>query len=322
MPTKLKAFVAALTFGYTALAGAQAYPTKPVRVVVTSSPGASSDLLARVISDQLSKTMGNPFVVENRPGAGGNVAGSYVAHQPADGYTILLASVSSHGINPSLYKNMPYDPLKDFEPIIALASNPNALVVTPSSGIKSVAELIAYMKANPLKASFSSGGSGTSQHLAAELFGSMAGVKMLHVPFKGSPEAVTSVIRGESLLMFANIPNVLALSKSGSLKMLGVTSAKRLPWLPEMPTIQESGMPGYEATAWFGFVAPAGTPAAVIEKINAGSKKALAAPEVDQVLIAQGFEVMGGSPQDFRNFMAAEIKKWAKVVAVSGATVN
>ncbi len=303
-------------------ASAQNYPDKPIKLIVTSSAGASSDILARTIANQISKSMGVAVVVENRPGAGGNVAGAYVKGQPADGYTIMLASVSSHAINTSLYEKMPYDPIKDFTPIIALASNPNALVVSASSGVTSVGQLISYIRANPNGSSFSSGGSGTSQHLSAEIFQSMAKLNMLHVPYKGSPEALMSVAKGETLMMFPNIPNAISLAKSGSIRMLAVTSARRLPWLPDVPTVAENGLPGFEATAWFGLVAPSGTPAAIVDKINYESEKALHAPEVSKMLVSQGFDVMGGSRMDFRNFMIAEIEKWHKVVVSSGAKVN
>jgi len=303
-------------------AWAQDYPAKPVRLVVTASPGATSDMLARTMADQLGKSMNASFVVENRPGAGGNIAGDYVAKSPADGYTLLLASVSSHAINPSLYKKMPYDSVKDFSPIIVLASNPNALVVSPASGIRSVAELIQAAKAQPGKLSFSSGGNGTSQHLAGELFKSMTGVELMHVPYKGSPEALTAVARNDTTMMFPNIPNAMALAKNGSVRMLAVTTKERLPWLPDVPTLHESGLPGFEAVAWFGLVAPAGTPDVVIQRLNAESRKILAMPEVQKQLISQGFDIMGGSPDDFRTFLQSEIEKWGKVVRQSGAAVN
>lgn len=303
-------------------AWAQDYPAKPVRLVVTASPGATSDMLARTMADQLGKSMNASFVVENRPGAGGNIAGDYVAKSPADGYTLLLASVSSHAINPSLYKKMPYDSVKDFSPIIVLASNPNALVVSPASGIRSVAELIQAAKAQPGKLSFSSGGNGTSQHLAGELFKSMTGVELMHVPYKGSPEALTAVARNDTTMMFPNIPNAMALAKNGSVRMLAVTTKERLPWLPDVPTLHESGLPGFEAVAWFGLVAPTGTPDVVIQRLNAESRKILAMPEVQKQLISQGFDIMGGSPDDFRTFLQSEIEKWGKVVRQSGAAVN
>jgi len=314
--------VACLGIACCSAAVAQNYPAKPVRLVVTASPGATSDMLARVMADRLGKALNGSFVVENRPGAGGNIAGDYVAKSPADGYTLLLASVSSHAINPSLYKKMPYDSVKDFAPIIVLASNPNALVVSPASGIASVPDLVKAAKAKPGTLTFSSGGNGTSQHLAGELFKSMTNVDVMHVPYKGSPEALTAVMRNETTMMFPNIPNALALAKNGSVKLLAVTTKERLSWLPEVPTLNESGLPGFEAVAWFGLVAPAGTPDNVVQVLNKESRKILAMPEVQQQLISQGFDIMGGSPEDFQTFLKAEIDKWGKVVRQSGAVVN
>ncbi len=301
---------------------ADAYPAKPVRLVVTAPPGAASDMLARVMADQLGKSLNTAFVVENRPGAGGNIAGDYVAKSPADGYTLLLASVSSHAINPSLYSKMPYDSVKDFAPIVVLASNPNALVVSPASGIKTVDELVKAARAKPGELSFSSGGNGTSQHLAAELFKAMTNVQIMHVPYKGSAEALTSVMRDETTMMFPNIPNALALAKSGNVNLLAVTTKNRLAWLPEVPTLSESGLPGFEAVAWFGLVAPAGVPRQVVDTINKEANKILALPEVQKQLIGQGFEIMGGSPETFERFLKDEIEKWRDIVKKSGATVN
>jgi len=320
MKAKLAFLCAAVAM--TAPALADTYPAKPVRLVVTAPPGAASDMLARIMAEQLGKALKVAFVVENRPGAGGNIAGDYVAKSPPDGYTLLLASVSSHAINPSLYKKMPYDSVKDFAPIIVLASNPNALVVSPASGIKTVADLVKAARAKPGELSFSSGGNGTSQHLAGELFKSMTDVQLMHVPYKGSAEALTAVMRDETTMMFPNIPNALALAKSGNITLLAVTTKNRLSWLPETPTLNESGLPGFEAVAWFGLVAPAGTPRNVIDTINAESKKILALPDVQQQLIGQGFDIMGGSPETFQTFLKAEIEKWRKVVQQSGATVN
>ncbi|MDX3907487.1 MAG: tripartite tricarboxylate transporter substrate binding protein [Pigmentiphaga sp.] len=315
------AFVCA-TVAMASAATADTYPAKPVRIVVTAPPGAASDMLARVMAEQLGKALKVAVVVENRPGAGGNIAGDHVAKSAPDGYTLLLASVSSHAINPSLYAKMPYDSVKDFEPIIVLASNPNALVTSPASGIKNVADLIKAARAKPGELSFSSGGNGTSQHLAGELFKSMTGVQLMHVPYKGSSEALTAVMRNETTLMFPNIPNALALAKNGNINLLAVTTRNRLSWLPDVPTLNESGLPGFEAVAWFGLVAPAGTPRSVVDIVNAAAGKILAQPGVQQQLIGQGFDIMGGSPEAFQTFLKAEIEKWRVVVKQSGATVN
>ena len=305
----------ALLAGLPAFAQAPAWPSKPVRVVVTLSPGSTSDILARVVSEQMSKSLGQAFVIENRPGAGGNIAGDYVAHQPADGYTIMLASISSHGINPALYAKMPYDALRDFTPVIALASSPNVLIASNETPAVSVKELITWLKSQPAgQINFASAGAGTSMHLAGELFNSLVGVKTTHIPYKGSPEAVTAVMKNEVTMMFPNAPNAVPLAKSGKLKLLAVTSPKRLSWLPDVPTVAEAGLPGFDVVAWFGFVAPAGVPADIIARLNAEAQKALALPAVREALTKQGFDVMGGSAQEFGQFMKSEIDKWTRVV--------
>ena len=286
-----------------------------MRVVVTLSPGSTSDILARVVSEQMSKSLGQAFVIENRPGAGGNIAGDYVAHQPADGYTIMLASISSHGINPALYAKMPYDALRDFTPVIALASSPNVLIASNETPAVSVKELITWLKSQPAgQINFASAGAGTSMHLAGELFNSLVGVKTTHIPYKGSPEAVSAVMKNEVTMMFPNAPNAVPLAKSGKLKLLAVTSPKRLSWLPDVPTVAEAGLPGFDVVAWFGFVAPAGVPADIIARLNAEAQKALALPAVREALTKQGFDVMGGSSQEFGQFMKSEIDKWTRVV--------
>ena len=298
---------------------AQAWPAKPVRVVVTLSPGSTSDILARVVSEQMGKSLGQAFVVENRPGAGGNIAGDYVAHQAADGYTIMLATISSHGINPALYAKMPYDALRDFTPVIALASSPNVLIASNEVPANSVPELIAWLKSQPAgQVNYASAGNGTSMHLSGELFNSLAGVKTAHIPYKGSPEAVTAVMKNEVAIMFPNAPNAVTLAKSGKIKLLAVTTPKRLSWLPDVPTVAEAGLPGFDVVAWFGFVAPAGTPADIVARLNAEAQKALALPSVREALTKQGFEVMGGSSQEFGQFMRTEIDKWTRVVNGAG----
>ena len=305
----------ALLAGLPAFAQAPAWPAKPVRVVVTLSPGSTSDILARVVGEQMGKSLGQAFVIENRPGAGGNIAGDYVAHQPADGYTIMLASISSHGINPALYAKMPYDALRDFTPVIALASSPNVLIASNETPAVSVKELITWLKSQPAgQINFASAGAGTSMHLAGELFNSLVGVKTTHIPYKGSPEAVTAVMKNEVTMMFPNAPNAVPLAKSGKLKLLAVTSPKRLSWLPDVPTVAEAGLPGFDVVAWFGFVAPAGVPADIIARLNAEAQKALALPAVREALTKQGFDVMGGSSQEFGQFMKSEIDKWTRVV--------
>jgi len=297
---------------------AQNWPSKPVKIVVTLSAGSTSDILARIVGDQLTKSLGQPFVVENRPGAGGNVAGEYTSHQAPDGYTVMLASISSHGINPALYAKMPYDALHDFTPIIAIASSPNVLVASNETPVATVKELITWIKSKPTDTiNYSSAGNGTSMHLSGELLNSMAGFKTLHVPFKGSPEAINSVMKNEVSFMFPNAPNAIPLAKGGKIKMLAVTSAKRLSWLPDLPTVAESGLPGFEVTAWFGFVGPQGIPSAIVTKLNSEVQKVLQLPAVNEALVDQGFEPMGGSAADFSLFMKSEIDKWSKVIKQS-----
>lgn len=292
---------------------AQPYPSKTVRVVVTLTPGSPSDIVARLIAEQLAKSLKQPFVVENRPGAGGNIAGEYVMRQPADGYTLMLASISSHGINPAWYAKMPYDALKDFTPIVALASSPSSLVVNNDVPANSVRELVAWVKRTN-GVNYASAGNGTSLHVAGELFNHVAGAKVLHVPYKGGPEAVLGVMRGEVAMIFIPIANVLPLVKSGKLKMLGVTTPKRVSWLPDVPTVAEAGLPGFDVTVWYGFVAPTGVSAEVVQTINTETQKALALPSVRESLSRQGFEIMGGSPQEFAAFMKADIEKWSRLV--------
>jgi tripartite-type tricarboxylate transporter receptor subunit TctC len=297
---------------------AQNWPSKPVKIVVTLSAGSTSDILARIIGDQLTKSLGQPFVVENRPGAGGNVAGEYTSHQAPDGYTIMLASISSHGINPALYAKMPYDAIHDFTPIIAIASSPNVLIASNETPVSSVKDLITWIKSKPTDTiNYSSAGNGTSMHLSGELFNSMAGLKTLHVPFKGSPEAINSVMKNEVSFMFPNAPNAIPLAKGGKIKMLAVTSAKRLSWLPDLPTVAESGLPGFEVTAWFGFVGPQGIPTPIVNKLNSEVQKVLQLPSVNEALVDQGFEPMGGSATEFSQFMKSEIDKWSKVIKQS-----
>lgn len=300
-------------------ASSQTWPNKTVKVVVTLSAGSTSDILARIISEQLSKNLGQPFVVENRPGAGGNIAGEYVMHQPADGYTIMLSSISSHGINPALYAKMPYDAINDFTPIISIASSPNVLIASNNTPASSTKELINWIKSQPTGSiNFSSAGNGTSMHLSGELLNALSGIKTTHIPFKGSPEAVNSVMKNEVTFMFPNAPNAIPLAKAGKIKLLAVTSSKRLSWLSDVPTVAESGLPGFEVIAWFGFVGPQGMPAPIVSKLNAEVQRILQIPSVVDSLSQQGFDVMGGTSNEFGSFIRSEIDKWTKVVNQAG----
>jgi len=314
--------VAASILGGEAVFAQASYPSRPVRVVVPFPAGGTTDILARAAAQKLSETWGQQAIVDNRPGAGGNIGSELVAKAPPDGYTLLMGTVGTHAINSSLYPKMPYDHVKDFVPVILVAGVPNVLVVNPSLPVNSVQELIAYAKANPGKLNFASSGSGTSIHLSGELFKTMTGVQMTHIPYKGSAPALTDLIGGQVQLMFDNLPSSLAFIKAGKLRALAVTSATRSAALPDVPTIAESGVPGFEASSWFGLLAPAGTPRDIVTKVNADTAKWLASPDAKEKLAAQGAVAAGGSPEDFAKHIQAETAKWARVVKESGAKVE
>ncbi|MEP7330414.1 MAG: tripartite tricarboxylate transporter substrate binding protein [Betaproteobacteria bacterium] len=305
-----------------ALLAQTSYPSKPIRLVVPFPAGGTTDILARAAAQKLTVSTGQPVVVDNRPGAGGNIGAELVAKAAPDGYTLLMGTVGTHAINPSLYARMPYDHQRDFAPVILVAGVPNVLVINPAVPANSVQELIAYGKANPGKLNFASSGSGTSIHLAGELFKTMSGVQMTHIPYKGSSPAIADLLRGQVQIMFDNLPSALPQIKAGKLKALAVTSAQRAPALPDVPTIAEAGLPGFEATSWFGILAPAGTPKDVIAKLNTEVAKWLATPEARDKLAAQGANAAGTSPEDFARHIAAETIKWQKVVKESGAKVD
>jgi len=304
------------------MAGAQGYPAKPIRIVVPFPPGGATDILARAVAQKLTDAWGQAVVVDNRPGAGGNIGSEIVAKAAPDGYTLEMGTVGTHAINASLYAKMPYDHVKDFAPVILVAGVPNVLVVNPSLPVSSVQELIAYAKANPGKLNFASSGNGTSIHLAGELFKVMAGVQMTHIPYKGSAPALQDLIGGQVQLMFDNLPPSLPHIKAGKLRALAVTSATRSSALPDTPTIAESGLPGFEASSWFGVLAPAGTPPAIIARLNAEIGAWLASAEAKEKMLALGANIGGGSPEDFARHIAAETAKWQKVVKASGAKVD
>jgi tripartite-type tricarboxylate transporter receptor subunit TctC len=303
-------------------ASAQPYPDKPIRMVVPFPAGGTTDILARAVAQKLSESLGQQVIVDNKPGAGGNIGAQEVARSAPDGYTLVMGTVGTHAINPSLYKKMPYDHVKDFAPVSLVASVPNLLVVHPSVPVNSVKELIAYAKANPGKLNFASSGNGTSIHLSGELFKTMTGVQMTHVPYKGSAPAVTDLLGGQVQVMFDNMPSALPHAKAGKLKPLAVTSAKRFPGTPDIPTMAESGVPGYEASSWFGVLAPAGTPKEIVNKLSTEIAKALKTPEMKKKLEEQGAEAVGSTPEEFAAHIKAETAKWAKVVKESGATVD
>jgi tripartite-type tricarboxylate transporter receptor subunit TctC len=313
--------MASLAFVLVPGASAQttAYPTKPVRLVVPFPPGGTTDILARAVAQTLSEAWGQQVIVDNHPGAGGNNGSDLVAKAPHDGYTLLMGTVGTHAINPSLYAKMPYDHVKDFTPVILVAGVPNVLVVNPSVPAHSVEELIALAKANPGKLNFASSGNGTSIHLSGELFKTMTGTQITHVPYKGSAPALTDLMGGQVQLMFDNLPSSLAFIKAGKLRALAVTTSTRSAALPDVPTLAESGLPGFEASSWFGVLAPAGTPREIVVKLNGAIDAWLASAGAREKLAAQGAIAAGGPPDAFVRHIATETAKWAKVVKASGA---
>ena len=297
---------------------AQPYPAKPIRIIAGFPPGSGADITARVIGARLSEALGQQIVVENRPGAGSNIAAEIAAKSPADGYTLFIGTVANT-INATLYAKLPFDFARDFAPVVLTTAAPNVLVVHPSVPVKSVKELIALAKSRPGQLNFASAGTGTAPHLSAELFSAMAGVRMVHIPYKGSPPAVTDLLAGEVALMFSPSSTVLPHVKTGRLRALAVTTAARVPSLPELPTVAESGLKGYETITWFGFVAPARTPPAVVTRLNAEIVKVLGMPEVRNLFASQGIETLGGTPDHFAGYIRDEIAKWAKAIRLSGA---
>ena len=299
-----------------------AWPTKPIPIIVPFSAGGTTDIVARFAGQALSQELGQPVIIDNRPGAGGNIGAQAVARAPADGYTLVMGTVGTHAINPSLYKKMPYDHIKDFAPISRVTAVPNVLIANPSQPYKTVKELIAYGKANPDKLTFASSGSGTSIHLAGELFKSMTGITMQHIPYKGSSPALTDLMAGQTNVMFDNLPSAIQFIKAGKLRPIAVTTIKRAPQFPDLPTIDEAGVPGFDASSWFGLLAPANTPPAVIKRIDDALIKAMATTDLKKKIIEQGGEPIAETPDKFAAFIQTETVKWAKVVKESGASVD
>jgi tripartite-type tricarboxylate transporter receptor subunit TctC len=309
--------IAAATAGSAALA--QGFPNKPIRLIVTFPAAGAPDILARLFADKAQ--FGQPVVVDNVPGAGGNIGADKAAKSPPDGYTLVMGTVGTHSINGALYSKMPYDMVKDFTPVAHVASAPNLLVVTNDLPVKNVAELIAYMKANPNKLSFGSPGIGTSVHVSGELFKSMTGTTMQHVPYKGRQFAIPDLVGGQIQVMFDNMPSALPMAKDGKIRALAQTTEKRSAAAPDVPTVAET-VPGFEATTWFAMFAPAGTPKDVVMRINAEVQRVFKLPDVADKLKTLGLEPWISTPEELAKYQAAEIVKWAKVVKDSGAKAD
>jgi tripartite-type tricarboxylate transporter receptor subunit TctC len=307
-----------------AFAAAQAdYPNKPITYVVPFTAGGSTDVVGRTIAQKLQETLKQPVVVDNKPGQGGGIGASFVAKAPADGYTLFGGTISTHAINASLYKNLSYDPVKDFEPVALVAFLPNVLLVDPNLGVNSVAELVALLKKDEKKRTFASSGAGTSTHLAGELFADLIGVPLTHIPYKGTPPAMVDVSTGQVTFMFDQMTAALPLLQAGKLKLLAVTTGKRIALAPNTPTMVEAGVSGFEMSSWQAIYAPKGTPKPIVNKLNAEIVKALKQPDVQAKLQGQlGMEIVAGSPEDLAALMQREIPRWAALVKKSGASAN
>jgi tripartite-type tricarboxylate transporter receptor subunit TctC len=298
---------------------AQSYPNKPIRVVVPFPPGGPTDLVARLVGNKLAERWSQPVLVENRAGAGGTIGAEIVARAAPDGYTLVMGSTANMAVNVTLFKKLSYDPIKDFAPVNLAAVTPSLLVVNPKFPASNVKEFIAYAKANPAAINYATGGVGTPSHLAAEMFKTMSGIQMNHVPYKGSIPALTDIMGGQVTLMFDSMASALPFAKTGKLKALAQTGAKRSASVPDLPTISESGLPGYDVAGWFGFLAPAGTPHDILHKLSGEITTILNLPDVKERYLLLGAEPGPATPEDFAAFLKSEISKWAKVIRESGA---
>jgi len=307
-----------------AAAQAQAYPSKPVRFVVPYPPGGPLDAIARALADKMKDGLGQPVIIDNKPGAGGNIGADFVAKAPPDGYTIVLGAVATHAINPALYAKMPYDAVKDFQPITLVASVPNVLVLNPNTPAQSVKELIDYAKAHPGKLNFGSGSNGSAGHLAGEMFKQMTGTYMVHIPYAGANPAMLALLSGQTDLMFDNLANSLVQVKTGKLRALAVTTLKRSSFAPELPTLQEADarLKGFDINTWFGVLAPAGIRADVLGRLHTELVHALAQPDVRERMARFGAEPGGNTPAEFAQFISSEIPKYARLVKASGARID
>lgn len=304
------------------LAFAQAYPSKPIKLIVGYAPGGSADITARLVADKLRTELGQSVIVENRPGAGGNIGTEVVAHAAPDGYTLLLAAAGQIVINPSMYKKLSFDVAKDLVPVTQIQTEHNLMVVTPSLPVKTVDELVAYGKANPDKLTFASPGGGSPAHLAGELLNQMTGIKARHVPYKGSAPALNDLMAGHVAMAIDNMPALLPQVRAGKLRALAVASSKRAAAAPDIPTAEEAGLNGYVVTAWKGLMAPAGTPPAVINRLHAAMVKVLAAPETKERMVAMGAEPVGSTPDQFGQLIKAETASWSALVKSTGAALE
>jgi len=303
-------------------AAAQQYPARPIRVLIPFTAGSAADIIARAMEPQMREKLGQALVIDNRGGAGGNIAAELTAKSAHDGYTLMMATIGTHAINYSLYSKLPFHPVRDFTPIGLVGESPNVLVIHPRVPANSIADLIALAKAKPGQLNYGSSGAGTSVHLSAELFNTMAGIKTVHVPFKGASEALAALLGGQTDLMFASLSSSIPLIKSGKLKAFAVTGAHRSPSIPELPTVAEAALPGFAAAAWYGFVGPAGIPKPIVATLNKAAIAALGTPEVKSRMFASGVEVRTSTPDEFAGFIKTEMEKWAKVVKASGAKAD
>ena len=318
----MRTFLAALAaLAFTTAAYAQPFPNRPIKIIVPFGPGGFTDVAARILQKELAPAIGQAVIIENRPGAGSTIGTDAVAKAAPDGYTLVMIS-TAHVISPHLYKQMPYDPIRDFTPVMKLAEGPYVLVVHPSLPAKSVSELIALAKAQPGTIDYASSGNGSAQHLVGALFTTMAGVNLNHVPYKGSNQAMNDVLGGQVKVSFVGVPNALPNLNSGKLKALGVSTAKRYAELPDVPTIAEAGVAGYDATIWLGLLAPPGTPREIVDKLNTSITRILSTPEAKKLMASAGVDVATSSPEEFHKLMQSELDRWGRVVKETGMTVN
>ena len=319
MRTLIAIGIAACASLCTGIVTAQEYPTRPIRLVVPFTPGGTTDILARLLSVRLGEAWGQQVIADNRPGAGGNIGVELTAKSAPDGYTIVMGHIGTFGVNPTLYAKLPYDPIKDFQPVTLIAMVPNMLAVNPSLPAKSVRELIALAKAKPGSLNFGSGGNGSAAHLAGEYFKLLTKINIVHIPYRGTAPAVTDLISGQIGMIITGVPALLPQFKAGRVRGLAVATAQRLTLLPDLPTIAEAGVPGYEATQWYGILVPAATPRAIVNKLHEGIVQMLARPDTKERLAAEAAVPVGNTPEEFAAYIKSEIARWAPVVKASGA---